>query len=234
MNNYNISTDVEGVQQYFTLNMLQDTLKSSLGDGMEFELVYQGLLDTINNSDTTGLTEKKTINTREGQVLQDIPISRLYGFDYSNVYPLKDINVGSSVTESTGEIYDAVNKYSEIYGVDPKLILSVIKAESNFDSKATSHAGAMGVMQLMPSVCSDYGVSNPYNIDENIRAGVNLLRDHLDRYNGDLPLTLMAYNAGAGTVSSRGVTSIDDLYKMPRETQNYVSKIINFYKNGTF
>ena len=129
-------------------------------------------------------------------------------------------------------IYSAVNKYSEEFGVDPNLVLAVIKAESNFNPNVVSSAGAMGLMQLMPVNCEEDGVSDPFNVEDNIRGGVKQLRGHINRYNGDIEMALMAYNAGQGTVKRRGVTSADDLYKMPKETQNYVPKVMKYYLNG--
>ena len=88
----------------------------------------------------------------------------------------------------------------------------------------------MGLMQLMPVNCEEDGVSDPFNVEDNIRGGVKQLRGHINRYNGDIEMALMAYNAGQGTVKRRGVTSVDDLYKMPKETQNYVPKVMGMFE----
>lgn len=117
-----------------------------------------------------------------------------------------------------------------MYDVDPALILAVIKAESNFDSNATSGAGAIGLMQVMNFNLEWLGITNGYDIDDNIRAGVTILKNYLDDCGGDVSMALMAYNAGPGTMMNRGVTSADDLYKMPLETQNYVPKVLSYYK----
>ena len=68
-----------------------------------------------------------------------------------------------------------------------------------------------------------------YDIDENIRAGVSILKGYLDDCNGDIAMALMAYNAGPGTMMNRGVISSEHLYKMPLETQNYVPKVLTYY-----
>ncbi|MBS5950184.1 MAG: lytic transglycosylase domain-containing protein, partial [Clostridium sp.] len=112
------------------------------------------------------------------------------------------------------------------YGVDKNLVLAIIKHESNFDPNVVSSAGAKGLMQLMDFNSEAYGLTNPFDIDQNINAGVQHIKSYLDLYDGNVELALMAYNAGPGTVSRRGVNSIDDLYKMPQETQNYVTKIM--------
>ena len=81
-------------------------------------------------------------------------------------------------------------------------------------------------MQIMDFNLESYGVNNPFDIDENIEAGVKHIKSYLDMYDGNVEMALMAYNSGPGTVQRRGVTSLNDLYKMPEETQNYVTKIM--------
>ncbi len=108
-------------------------------------------------------------------------------------------------------------------GVPEDLVLSVIKAESNFNPNAVSPKGAKGLMQLMPSMVQALGVKDPYSPEENIDAGVGLLRSLLDRYNGDYRKALAAYNAGDGAVQKNGGVPP---YK---ETQDYVKKVISYY-----
>ena len=144
------------------------------------------------------------------------------GSDISSLY---DSLKGTS-SASMDEIISIVDKYSSKYGVDKNLVLAIIKHESNFDPNVVSSAGAKGLMQLMDFNSEAYGLTNPFDIDQNINAGVQHIKSYLDLYDGNVELALMAYNAGPGTVSRRGVNSIDDLYKMPQETQNYVTKIM--------
>jgi len=230
-------------EKMLALNMLQSVLKSSFGDGTEFEMVYQTVLNSMEDPSSSisksfnGLANSSTSSTTNvsgGQILEDLPLETNDGLEnltYNGYVNSYNINSASSVSTTSSnadiqQIYDTVNKYSAKYGVDSKFVLGVIKAESNFNSNAVSPVGAKGLMQLMPSVCQDMGVSNPYDADENIKGGVKLLKTLLDKYNGDKSMALMAYNAGSGTVQSRGVTSVSDLYKMPTETQNYVKKIM--------
>lgn len=112
-------------------------------------------------------------------------------------------------------------------GENKNLILAIIKQESNFNPNAESGVGAKGLMQLMAFNSEAYGVKNPFDIDENINAGVKHIKSYLDKYNGNIEMALMAYNAGPGTMARRGVNSPSDLYKMPEETQNYVPKIMS-------
>lgn len=146
--------------------------------------------------------------------------------DYSNY-------ISNNATPADMEkIYAAVDDASKKYGVNKELILAVIKQESNFDSTAVSSAGAMGLMQIMPFNFSSLGISDPYDVNQNVDGGTKLLKQNLDQYNGNIDMALMAYNAGSGTMQKRGVTSANDLYKMPAETQNYVPSVLKYYKSG--
>ncbi len=231
------TTGMGSLEELYGLSMMQNIMKSQLGDGMEFELVLQSLMESMKNSTSSnstisGLTSSTTsFNTSAGQVLNDLPMQLL---NYNGYY--NNLNIGNVSTTSsnatTQEIYSTVNKYCDEYGVDPKLVLALIKVESDFQPNVTSSAGAMGLMQLMPSVCKQFNVGNAYNIDDNIKGGVQLLKYQLDSYGGDVEMALMAYGAGSGTVQYRGVKSAADLYKMPAETQNHVPKVMNYYLNG--
>jgi membrane-bound lytic murein transglycosylase B len=109
---------------------------------------------------------------------------------------------------------------ADTYGVDPILVQALIQVESNYQPRARSSKGAMGLMQLMPSVAREYRVKNAYDPASNIDAGVRKLKSLIDGMKGDLKLALAAYNAGEAAVSKFG--------GVPpyRETQNYVSRIL--------
>ena len=109
------------------------------------------------------------------------------------------------------------------YKVDPKLVAAVAEVESNGNQNAVSSAGAIGVMQLMPDTAASLGV-DPYNKQQNIEGGAKYLRQMLDTFGGDTKKAVAAYNAGPGAVKDYGGVPP---YK---ETQNYVSKVLDIYR----
>ena len=125
------------------------------------------------------------------------------------------------------DIDAAIDEAAARHNVDPSLVRSVVKVESNFNPNAVSRKGAMGLMQLMPSTARSLNVANPFDPAQNVDAGVRHLRKLLDSYGGNVRLSLAAYNAGAGAVArSAGVPHF-------RETQNYVRRITNLYSGGS-
>ena len=127
-------------------------------------------------------------------------------------------------------IENAVDQASKKYNVDSNLIKAIIKVESDFNPNTVSSAGAKGLMQLMPENCRDLGVTDPFNIEQNIDAGTRHIKEYIDMFGGSIEMGLMAYNGGPGRMKSRGVESISDLYKMPKETQNYIPKVMKYYR----
>ena len=107
--------------------------------------------------------------------------------------------------------------------LDPALVKAVIAAESNFSPLAISHAGARGLMQLMPETARTLGVEDPFQVEDNVGGGTRYLRQMLDRY-GDLSRALAAYNAGPGAV--------DRHHGIPPypETEAYVERVLAYYR----
>ena len=104
--------------------------------------------------------------------------------------------------------------------------MAVIKQESGFNPKSTSGAGAMGLMQLMPGTAKELGVSDAYNVEQNVDGGTKYLKGLLDMYGNTKELALAAYNAGPGTLQNRGVKDVSDISRLPNETRDYVQKVI--------
>jgi soluble lytic murein transglycosylase-like protein len=116
----------------------------------------------------------------------------------------------------------SIQKAASRYNLAPELIRSVIRVESGFRADAVSPAGAKGLMQLMPETASDLGVTDPFNVVQNIDGGARYLRQMLDRFGGRLDLALAAYNAGPGAVEKH-----DGRVPYP-ETREYVKRVMRF------
>jgi soluble lytic murein transglycosylase len=125
----------------------------------------------------------------------------------------------------------ATNKYDQFIadaaeqtGVDSRLLKAMIKAESDFDPRAVSSKGAMGLMQIMPENFKMLNLDNPFDPWQNIRAGAEYFQKMYERFNGKLALSLAAYNAGP--------TAVDRYKKIPpyQETEEYVRRVLRYYR----
>lgn len=148
--------------------------------------------------------------------------------DGNPVDPIQFFHASQSGTnynssEVAKEIQDAVQTASQKYDVSSALIMAIIKAESGFNPNATSGVGAQGLMQLMPDTASGLGITDSYNIQQNVDAGTRYIKALLNRFSGDLKLAIAAYNAGPGNVEAyHGIPPFP-------ETQNYVQKVLAYY-----
>jgi len=120
---------------------------------------------------------------------------------------------------------DIIHKRAHAYSIDPSLVRALISVESNWNTKAISHRGAIGLMQLMPATAKAMGIIDPFNPTENIEGGIKYLSYLLEKFDGDITLSIAAYNAGPRRILKfRGIPPI-------KETQKYVERVMAIYNS---
>ncbi|MFO7667503.1 MAG: lytic transglycosylase domain-containing protein [Desulfobacterales bacterium] len=140
---------------------------------------------------------------------------------------IKDITKKTALTLSrySSNAYDEmITEASQKHGISFPLLKAVIKVESNFNPRAVSRAGALGLMQIMPENAKAFGMRDPFDPRENILTGTQYFRELLERFNGKLHLALAAYNAGPSVV--------DRYNKIPpiKETEDYVERVLKYFQ----
>ncbi len=148
--------------------------------------------------------------------------SQLSDFTDAPTVSAPAVQPSKGYSETASWLDPIISKASQKYGVDVGLIKAVIKAESDFNPQAVSHAGARGLMQLMPSTARSLGVSDSFDPEQNVMGGTRFLKDMLQRYNGNVDAALAAYNWGPGNVDKRPE-------HLPRETRDYLARVKQLY-----
>lgn len=204
-------TDAETAAEILRLQMLRSSLSPADADSDHAPLPTAGLLT---KTLAAFLEQQKQDQTQEQTASREVVLP---------VLPMpEDPAGGSPVADRSLEAI--VNRASRRYGVEASLIKAVIKAESNFNTHAVSHAGAQGLMQLMPATARGLGVRDSFDAEENVMAGTRFLKDMLNRYGGNVDVALAAYNWGPGNVDRRGDS-------LPRETREYLAKVKRYYRD---
>lgn len=134
----------------------------------------------------------------------------------------------AAVTGSKPAYDRAINEASQKHALDPKLVATIIYVESGGNRTAVSPRGAKGLMQLTPAIYREYGVVDPFDIEQNIHGGTAYFAYLLDKFDGNLAHALAAYNCGpTRVVEHKGIPPI-------RETRNYVKRVLDFYQKEDF
>ena len=189
-------------------NVLSGTTGKNFGSLLLNSKVLNGNIYE-NDIDTSSITNSTLMNA-----INEVNDAR-------KIYNPASANITGHASKS--QILDMISQVSQKHGIDEKLVQAVIRQESGFNPNAKSKAGALGLMQLMPSTAKALGVKDPYNPMQNVEGGVKYLKSMLEKYNGNVILALAAYNAGPNAVDKySGVPP----YK---ETQNYVKNILANY-----
>jgi len=163
----------------------------------------------------------RLFTTADGANFIDIPASEIAGVE---TLPDPPPAPTPAVAPPTADIPTLLNQAGSRHNIDVQLLASVVHAESGFNSRAVSRAGARGLMQLMPGTAAELGVADAFVASENIAGGTAYLDSLLTRYHDNLVLALAAYNAGPAAV--------DRYHGIPpfRETRAYVARVINEFK----
>lgn len=174
-----------------------------------------------NQNPTTLLDKKnsKTLNRNTHYANIRGQTKKLSGLNQSGYNPSHRMGTAKGNNE-LNTYKSLIHKYSKKYNLDPNLVAGLMQQESGFKANATSHCGAMGLMQLMPGTAKFLGVENAYDPEQNIEGGTKYLRQMLDKFDGNVILALAAYNSGPHNVEKYG-------NRVPpfAETQNYVRAV---------
>ena len=174
------------------------------------------ILTSRRNLTSSELSSIRLLRAEQERLHRRLRVSR----DYVQKRRYRNIRLPVQRSGGLNEYDRIIERASTSYGLSAALIKAVIRTESNFDPYAVSDSGACGLMQIMPETAKALGVKDSFNPRENIFGGARLLRRHIDEF-GSLKKALIAYNAGPDVVS-KGL-------KVPKETREYMKKVIHYY-----
>lgn len=216
--------DINTMQNFGAVNSFSSNSQSApsvfnmmLEDMMGSEPQNDSLLGSLTNPENLSYSG-------QNDVFQPSSLAQLLSAQDS--LPIQASTQASTTKNSTaysGQYEDIIKEAAQKHNVPERLISSVIKHESSFNTNSVSHAGASGLMQLMPGTAKFLGVKDSFDPVQNINGGAKYLRQMLNQFNDNMELAVAAYNAGPGNVKKYG--GIPPF----NETQNYVKKVLNTF-----
>lgn len=214
------SEKARAMAESLTLQMLQTSL-SLAGDGSadaSAQTFGNGSLPSVNEL----LKVYQSSMAESGETAR--PPTSPVPSQLEELSPVVSVKHELPLSRSEAWLDPIIVRASRRYGVDVGLIKAVIKAESNFNPQAVSHAGARGLMQLMPATARSLGVNDSFDPEQNVMAGTRFLKDMLQRYGGNVDSALAAYNWGPGNVDKKPD-------RLPSETRNYLARVKQLYSS---
>lgn len=202
-------------QRYSQLNNYVNNVNKELNpqQAMQSQLPAKGAADSFDS------VLQSTANSRFGMLLKNRAAQQVQASMFNP--GLSGVNFTKRTSKS--EILGMIDELAQKYDVDPKLVQALVKQESGFNPNAKSKAGALGLMQLMPTTAQGLGVTDPMDPKQNLEGGVKYIKSLMNRFNGNVILALAAYNAGPNAVKKY------DGVPPYRETQNYVRSVLSNY-----
>ena len=233
---------VQDIQSRLPIQMslvgdLKDSFANALAEASASASAAQSLLGASGRSETTdpvsGLAgamlgvEGSTQSSSLSPSLQSALAARLLGTNPTSAYASTSATYPKLNAEQLNALMPridaAIAENAANTGIDPRLLRALVRQESSFQPFSVSTAGAMGLTQLMPDTAAGLGITDPYNVEENIRGGAKYLQQQLASFGGDTTLALAAYNAGPNAVkASNGVPPY-------AETRDFIQKVLSYY-----